>query len=55
MMGQGLAPFEAAKTAVFIHALSAEAYCRKHDQVGLVASDIIKYIPAVVKRLRKTS
>ncbi|MBT8435106.1 MAG: NAD(P)H-hydrate dehydratase [Gammaproteobacteria bacterium] len=55
MMGQGLAPFEAAKTAVFIHALSAEAYCRKHDQIGLVASDIIKHIPTVVKRLRNTS
>jgi NAD(P)H-hydrate epimerase len=55
MMGQGLTPFEAAKTAVFIHALSAESYCRKHDQIGLVASDIIKHIPAVVKRLRNTS
>ncbi len=55
MMGQGLAPFEAAKTAVYIHALSAESYCHKHDQIGLVASDIIKHIPAVVKRLRDTS
>lgn len=55
MMGQGLTPFEAAKTAVFIHALGAESYCRKHDQIGLVASDIIKQIPAVVKRLRDPS
>jgi NAD(P)H-hydrate epimerase len=52
MMGQGLTPFEAAKTAVFIHALGAESYCRHHDQIGLVASDIISHIPAVVKRLR---
>ena len=55
MMGQGLTPFEAAKTAVFIHALSAELYCRKHDQIGLIAGDIIKFIPAVVERLRNTS
>ncbi|MDH3634478.1 MAG: NAD(P)H-hydrate dehydratase [Gammaproteobacteria bacterium] len=53
MMGQGLTPFEAAKTAVYLHALSADRYCRKHDQTGLLASDIIKRIPAVVKLLRE--
>jgi len=52
MLGQGLTPFEAAKTAVFIHGLCAEYYCTDQDQSGLIASDIIKQIPAVVKRLR---
>ena len=52
MLGQGLSPFEAAKTAVFIHGLCAEYYCTDQDQSGLIASDIIKQIPAVVKRLR---
>ncbi len=55
MMGQGLTPFEAAKSAVYIHALSAELYCQNHDQIGLIASDIIKCIPAVVKHLRDVS
>ena len=53
MLGQGLTPFEAAKTAVYLHALCADRYCRKHDQTGLLASDIIKRIPALVKRLRE--
>jgi len=45
-------PFEAAKTAVFLHGLCAEYYCTDQDQSGLIASDIIKLIPALVKRLR---
>ena len=52
MLGQGMTPFEAAKTAVFIHGLCAEYCCTEQDQSGLIASDIIKQIPAVVKRLR---
>ena len=52
MLGQGLTPFEAAKTAVFIHGLCAENCCTEQDQSGLIASDIIRQIPAVVKRLR---
>ncbi len=52
MLGQGLAPFEAAKTAVYIHGLSAEHACTDQDQTGLIASDIVRQIPVVVKRLR---
>ena len=53
LLGQGLTPFEAAKTAVYLHAFSADRYCRKHDQTGLLASDIVKRLPAVVKLLRE--
>jgi NAD(P)H-hydrate epimerase len=52
MLGQGLTPFEAAKSAVFIHGLCAEVCCADEDESGLIASDIIRHIPAVVKRLR---
>ena len=52
MLGQGLTPFEAAKSAVFIHALCAEYACTDQDQIGLIASDVIGQIPAVIKRLR---
>jgi NAD(P)H-hydrate epimerase len=54
MLGQGLTPFEAAKSAVFIHGLCADYCCADQDQSGLIASDIIRHIPAVVKRLRDT-
>jgi NAD(P)H-hydrate epimerase len=52
MLGQGLCGLEAAKTAVFIHALCAERYAEKQDQVGLIATDIIERIPVVIKQLR---
>lgn len=55
LLGQGLTPFEAARSAVFLHALTAEAYCRRHDQTGLIASDIIKGLPTVVSQLRNKS
>jgi len=53
LLGQGLTPFEAAKSAVFIHGLCAEACCAEQDESGLIASDIISHIPSVVKRLRE--
>ena len=52
LLGQGLAPFEAARSAVFIHALCADDFGAAQDQTGLIASDIIERIPAVVRRLR---
>ena len=52
LLGQGLTPFEAAKSAVFIHGLCAEVCCTEQDESGLMASDIISHIPTVVKRLR---
>ena len=53
LLGQGLAPFEAAKTAVLIHALGAEDYASDHDEIGLIASDIVQRIPGLIKQLRK--
>ena len=45
MLGQGLMPFEAAKSAVFVHGLCADDCCIERDQTGLIASDIVKQIP----------
>ena len=55
LLGQGMPAFEAARTAVFLHALAADDYCTDHDPLGLIASDIIERIPAVVHRLRATT
>ncbi len=52
LMGQGLAPFAAARSAVYIHALSAECYSADRDPTGLIASDVIEHIPTVIKQLR---
>jgi NAD(P)H-hydrate epimerase len=52
LIGQGLAPFAAARSAVLIHALCAESYSVEQDQIGLIASDIIDRIPLVIRQLR---
>jgi NAD(P)H-hydrate epimerase len=52
LMGQGLSAFDAARSAVFIHALCAEDYCARGDPMGLIAGDVIERIPRVIRRLR---
>lgn len=52
LMGQNLVPYDAAKTGVLIHALCAENYAEDHDEIGLIASDIILRIPRIIMRLR---
>ena len=51
-IGQGLSLFDASRSAVFIHALCAEAYLEEKDAVGLIATDIIHLTPNVIKQLR---
>ncbi len=54
LMAQSLTPFEAAKSAVLIHALCAEAYTTENDETGLIASDITQRIPQIMQELRNT-
>ncbi|MCP3687529.1 MAG: NAD(P)H-hydrate dehydratase, partial [Gammaproteobacteria bacterium] len=51
-LGQQLSPYQAARTAVFIHALCAESFAEDFDQSGLIASDIIQRIPSITRKLR---
>ncbi len=51
-IGQHLSAFEAARTAVHIHARCAEYFVEQADETGLIASDIIRLTPTLVKRLR---
>jgi len=52
LLGQGLAPFDAARSGVFLHALCAERFAVDADPAGLVAGDIIDLIPRVMRSLR---
>ena len=52
LLGQHLSVFDAAKTAVYIHACCAEAFALEADESGLIASDIIHLIPELVKQIR---
>jgi len=53
LLGQKLVTFEAARTGVLIHALCAEEYAVQHDESGLIASDIVRRIPAMLMQLRE--
>lgn len=52
LIGQGLTAFDAARSAVFIHAICAESFSAEQDQSGLIASDIVERIPMVIRQLR---
>ena len=49
-LGQGLAPFTAAKYGVFLHGLAGDLAAKEKTQLGMIASDIIEKIPAAIKR-----
>lgn len=50
-LAQGLSSLNAARSAVLIHAMAAEYYASEYAASGLIASDIIDLIPAVVKEI----
>lgn len=49
-LGQGIQPFAAAKTAVYLHGLAGDLAAKEKTQVGMITSDIIENIPAAIKR-----
>lgn len=49
-IGQGLSVFEAAVWAVYFHGRAGDITVRKKSQLGLLASDLIEYLPAAFRR-----
>ncbi|MBL7130622.1 MAG: NAD(P)H-hydrate dehydratase [Candidatus Omnitrophica bacterium] len=49
-LAQGLSSFEAAKFGVYIHGLAGDLAVKEKTQLGLIASDIIDYIPDAIKK-----
>lgn len=54
-LAQGLKPFEALKFGVFVHGLAGDMARDKVGEVGVMASDIINYIPLEIQNLKKTT
>lgn len=52
LIGQGLAPFEAAKAAVYLHGLAGDLAARRVGQVSLIASDLLAALPAAFLKIR---
>lgn len=49
LVGQGVAPFEAAKLGVFLHGLAGDYATEDRGQHGVIASDVIEHIPSAYK------
>ena len=53
LMAQGLSPDDACCCGVYLHGLAGEIVREKLGESGLVASDLITELPAVIHRLRR--
>lgn len=49
-LAQGLSSFDAAKFGVYIHGLAGDLAAEDKTQLGLIASDIIDYLPKAIKK-----
>lgn len=50
-LGQGIPAFEAAKLAVYIHGFAGDLAAKEKGEIGLIAVDILNYLPAAFKKL----
>jgi NAD(P)H-hydrate epimerase len=48
-LARGIPPFEACAAAVYIHGLAADFAAEKLSQYGMIATDIIKWLPKTLK------
>ncbi|MFH0941380.1 MAG: NAD(P)H-hydrate dehydratase [Candidatus Omnitrophota bacterium] len=53
-LGQGMPPYQAACSAVYVHGLAGDLAVRDKTEVSLIASDIIEYLPKAFKKLSTT-
>jgi NAD(P)H-hydrate epimerase len=51
LLGQGLAPFDAARVGVYLHGLAGDAVRERIGDAGLLASDLPEALPIARKRL----
>ncbi len=50
-LAQGLALFEAARLAVYVHGVAGDLAAREKGEISLVASDILDKVPPAIKKL----
>jgi NAD(P)H-hydrate epimerase len=54
LLAQGVAPFDAACCAAYLHAATAEGIRRDLGDAGLLAGDLLVELPRTVRELRGT-
>jgi len=51
LLGRGFSPIESSKIGVLIHSIAADLASKEYGEESLIASDICKYIPKVLKNI----
>lgn len=54
LLGQGLTPFEAAVLGTYLQGLAGDMVAQEKSLFGLIASDLIDYLPRALKALEET-
>lgn len=54
ILGQGFSAFEAASAGVYLHGLAGDLAAAAKTEPGLLASDLIEFIPAALRKLADT-
>src|SRR5438445_3898096 len=52
LIGQGMAPFDAAVAAAYLHGLAGDLGAQEIGQVGLLASDVADRLPHAIRRVQ---
>ncbi len=52
LLGQGLAPVDAAAVAAYVHGAAGDRWSQRHGRSGLLAGDLADEIPAAMEALR---
>ncbi len=55
LLGQGLAPFDAARLGVYLHGSAGELVAAQQGQIGLIASDLATTIPQAIRQYQRAS
>ncbi len=55
LIGQGLAPFDAARLGVHVHGIAGDLAAERHGETGMIASDLLDVLGAAFERHARTS
>lgn len=55
LVGQAVAPFDAARLGVYLHGLAGDMVAASRGQVGLIASDLLATIPLAIRHYQQGS
>ncbi len=55
LLAQRMLPFDAAKLGVYLHSIAGELVSEELTEYSVLASDVVNYIPKVIKRINQQS